>query len=130
MIEWIEQAVVLAIHDRLIAEHGGFRGLRDPGTLESSLMRPQMLAAYGDPDMAALAASYAFGIAAKQAFIDGNKRTSSVVSRTFLNLNGYDYVASADEAIRLKIWRSIGAGSMSEETLVEWMRANIERVPD
>jgi len=42
-------------------------------------------------------------IAAKQVFIDGSKRTSSVVTRTFLNLNGYDYVASADEDTRLKI---------------------------
>jgi prophage maintenance system killer protein len=41
-------------------------------------------------------------IAAKQVFIDGSKRTSSVVTRTFLNLNGYDYVASADEDTRSK----------------------------
>jgi len=130
MIEWIEQAVVLAIHDRVIAEHGGLNGVRDPGALESSLIRPKWLAAYGNPDRAALAASYAFGIAAKQAFFDGNKRTSSVVTRTFLNLNGYDYGPDADEKFRLELWSRLGAGEFSEADLVEWMRANIEKVPD
>jgi death-on-curing protein len=123
--EWVIKAVVLAIHDAQIAEHGGLNGIRDCPTLESSLARPQNLLAYGDPppDIAALAASYAFGIASKQVFIDGNKRTSAVVTRTFLKLNGYDF--TADEATRLHIWKSIGEGAMSEEELVVWIRNNI-----
>jgi death on curing protein len=126
--EWVSQAVVLAIHDQQIAEHGGRNGLRDLPTLESSLARPQNLLAYGDPppDIAALAASYAFGIAAKQAFVDGNKRTSAVVTATFLLLNGYDF--TADEATRLQVWLDIGNGSMSEHQLTEWLRANIRKV--
>jgi death on curing protein len=128
VIEWVSPAVVFAIHDQQIAEHGGLDGIRDLPTLESSLAKPQNLLAYGDPspDIGALAASYAFGIAAKQAFIDGNKRTSSVVTRTFLLLNGHDF--SADEATRLLVWKSIGDGSMSEAELTEWMRANITKV--
>jgi death-on-curing protein len=128
--EWVTQAVVLAIHDQQIAEHGGLDGIRDLPTLESSLARPQHLAIYGDPspDIAALAASYAVGIAGKQAFIDGNKRTSAVVTATFLVLNGYDFSASADEATRLEIWKMIGAGSLSEEELANWLRANIVKL--
>jgi death-on-curing protein len=128
--EWVSQAVVFAIHDQQIAEHGGLNGIRDLPVLESSLARPQHLEVYGDPppDVAALAASYAFGIAAKQAFIDGNKRTSAVVTATFLLLNGYDF--TADELARVQVWLNIGNGSMSEHELAEWFRANIRRVTD
>ena len=127
MTDWITQAVVLAIHDQQIAEHGGLSGVRDFGLLESALARPQHLAAYGDPapDIAALAAAYAFGIARNQAFLDGNKRTSAVVTGTFLILNGYD--VTADEATRLQIWLSLGDGTMSEQQLAEWLRANINK---
>ena len=130
MIEWVSQAVVFAIHDQQIAEHGGLNGIRDLPTLESSLARPRHLEAYGEPppDVAALAACYAFGIGAKQAFLDGNKRTSAVVTGTFLLLNGYDF--TADEAARLQVWINIGNGSMSEDELAEWLRANIRRVND
>ena len=37
MIVWLEKALVLAIHDRQIAEHGGSAGVRDEGLLESAL---------------------------------------------------------------------------------------------
>jgi death on curing protein len=125
--EWIVQAVVLAIHEQQINEHGGLHGIRDLPALEGCLFRPQNLVAYGypAPDIAALAACYGYGLARKQSFLDGNKRTSSVVTRTFLNLNGYDYSGSVDNATRLKIWESLGDGSMSEEALAEWLRANI-----
>jgi death-on-curing protein len=128
--EWVTQAAVLAIHDQQIAEHGGLAGIRDLPTLESSLARPQHLALYGNPqpDIAALAASYAVAIAGKQAFLDGNKRTSSVVTATFLLLNGYDFIASADAATRLEIWKMIGAGRMSEAEVGAWLRANIVKV--
>jgi death on curing protein len=128
VIHWVTKAVVLAIHDEMLAEHGGLGGLRDVATLESALARPQNLAAYGDPppDVAALAAAYAFGLARTRAFVDGNKRTSAVVAATFLLRNGYDF--TADEATRLQIWLRLGAGSMGEKELAEWLRANIKKV--
>ena len=77
---WVAPDVVLAIHDRQIAEHGGGVGLRDAGLLSSALARPENLAAYGDPDAFDLAAAYAFGIAKNHPFVDGNKRTAWVVA--------------------------------------------------
>ena len=47
---WVSQDVVYAIHDRQLAEHGGGDGVRDGGTVDSALARPQNLAAYGAPD--------------------------------------------------------------------------------
>jgi prophage maintenance system killer protein len=77
------------------------------------------------PDMSKIDMLFCLGI---QAFLDGNKRTSSVVSATFLLLNGYDFIASADAATRLEIWKMIGAGRMSEAEVGAWLRANIVKV--
>lgn len=125
MTEWVQETVVLAIHDQQIAEHGGLSGVRDLSLLQSALARPRNLEAYGNPDIAGLAAAYAFGIAKNHAFADGNKRTSSVVTGTFLLLNGYDF--TADEAARLPIWLELGAGALSENDLANWLRANIKK---
>ena len=122
MIDWVTKAVVLAIHEEQIAEHGGLNGVRDIATLESALARPQQLQAYGgQPDIAALAAAYGLGVARSQAFIDGNKRTSYVVTTAFLLLNGYDL--TADEMSRLQIWERLEEGSLSEEEFAGWLRA-------
>jgi death-on-curing protein len=60
---WIDRTVIIAVHDRLLAAHGGPAGIRDEALLESALARPRHLAVYGNPDLCALAATYAFGIA-------------------------------------------------------------------
>ncbi len=124
MTVWVTNAAVLAIHDRQIAEHGGSGGLRDSNVLESALARPQQLAAYGENvDIAALAAAYAYGIAKNHAFVDGNKRTSLVVTHTFLLLNGYTITAPPAE--RVEMWTRLGAGMISEKDFAAWVRSNI-----
>jgi death on curing protein len=120
---WVSKSVVLAIHEQQIAEHGGAQGIRDIGLLESAIARPENLAAYGQPDLAALAASYAFGIARNHPFFDGNKRTSYVITRLFLTLNQQDI--AADEAARLRIWLSLAAGDLTEEQLADWLRSHL-----
>jgi death on curing protein len=119
----VTKSVVLAIHEQQIAEHGGAQGIRDVGLVESALARSQNLAAYGEPDLAAMAAAYAFGIARNHPFLDGNKRTSYVVTLVFLRLNGLDL--KADEATRLQVWLGLASGELTEEQVAEWIRANI-----
>ena len=122
MIDWLTGADVLAIHDQLIAEHGGADGIRDINLLASALARPQQLFAYGqsEPDMAALAAAYAFGIAKNHAFVDGNKRTSAVVTEAFLRLNGLGLTATDIEIVQT--WSDLGAGLITEPELIDWLR--------
>jgi death-on-curing protein len=122
VIDWLTTADVLAIHDQLIAEHGGADGIRDVTLLESALARPQQLFAYGqpEPDMAALAAAYAFGIAKNHAFVDGNKRTSAVVTEAFLRLNGLGLTATDIEIVQT--WSDLGAGLVTEPELIDWLR--------
>jgi death on curing protein len=122
VIDWLTGADVLAIHDQLIAEHGGLDGIRDITLLESALARPQQLFAYGqsEPDIAALAAAYAFGIAKNHAFVDGNKRTSAVVTEAFLRLNGLGLTATDIEIVQT--WSDLGAGLVTEPDLIAWLR--------
>jgi death-on-curing protein len=120
---WLRLDVVRALHDRQLAEHGGPSGIRDPGALESALARAQNLVAYGEPDAAALAASYAFGLARNHAFVDGNKRTAWVAARLFLDLN--ECTLKFDKAEATRIMLALAAGELGEEELALWLRERI-----
>ncbi|HEY1075528.1 MAG TPA: type II toxin-antitoxin system death-on-curing family toxin [Fontimonas sp.] len=126
MIVWIELATVQMLHDRQIAEHGGSAGLRDAGLLASALARPQQLYSYGDPppDLAALAASLAHGIAKNHAFVDGNKRTAFVAYRTFLALNHAHLDATPDEKYLTIL--SLADGRISEADFAAWLRTRLK----
>lgn len=116
---WIEEAVVIAIHRRQLAEHGGSDGIRDKGLLESALFRPKNQYNYGNSTIFDLAAAYGYGIAKNHPFIDGNKRTSYVVTRTFLKLNGYDIQASAIE--KYQTWMRLASSQINEAELAQWI---------
>lgn len=120
---WVAVTVAEAAHLEQIAEHGGGEGVRDAGLLASAMARPQNLAAYGEPDTAALAAAYAFGIARNHPFVDGNKRTAAVVSETFLALNGHQLTASDAELVVTFV--ALAAGDLSEEALADWLREHL-----
>ncbi|MCC6482756.1 MAG: type II toxin-antitoxin system death-on-curing family toxin [Sphingobium sp.] len=120
---WVSNAVALAAHAEQLTEHGGGDGVRDAGALESAMARPQNLAGYGEPDAAALAAAYAFGIARNHPLVDGNKRTAAVVSESFLALNGFSLAATDAELVVAFV--ALAAGELSEEELADWFRSRI-----
>jgi death on curing protein len=124
-IVWLLEETLTAIHHRQIAEHGGSEGLRDEGLLLSALARPQNLLTYGEPapDLASLAAAYAYGIARNHPFVDGNKRTALVAARTFLILNGVDVEATQDD--KVLTFLNLAEGTVSEEELADWIRKRI-----
>jgi death-on-curing protein len=119
---WIDSAVLLAVHEEQLAEHGGAAGTRDMGLFESASARPQQLAHYGEPDAAELAAAYAFGIARNLPFVDGNKRTAFVAAELFLALNGMQL--HADDAACVTAMLAVAAGQMDEPSFVRWLRAH------
>jgi death-on-curing protein len=125
MIIWIDRTLALALHERQLAEHGGGSGVRDETLLESALARPQQLFAYGDPspDLAALAASLAFGLARNHPFVDGNKRTAAVACELFLALN--NAVLQADNVELYPVYLSLAEGSLSETDFVAWLRPRL-----
>jgi death on curing protein len=120
---WVLEPVALAVHEEQLAEHGGPSGVRDMGLFQSALARPRNVAAYGSPDIADVAAAYAYGIARNHPFTDGNKRTALAVSETFLVLNGYEL--TADDAACVRTFLALAEGLMSEGDLAGWFRDNI-----
>jgi death on curing protein len=124
---WVSRAVVLAIHDEQLAEHGGASGLRDEGLLDAALARPLTVFHYDqNAGMAHLAAAYALGLAKNHPFMDGNKRLSLTVTETFLLLNGHQLVA--DDADCLHVWLGMASGTLSDEEFTGWLQAHVEPV--
>lgn len=120
---WVAVEVALAAHAEQLAEHGGPGGVRDAGLLESAMARPRNLAEYGEPDAAALAAAYAWGIARNHPFTDGNKRTALVIAETFLQLNGHTLTASDAETVVAIV--ALAAGELGEDELADWFRGYV-----
>jgi death on curing protein len=121
---WVQDKVVLAIHEAQLAEHAGAGGIRDPSGLASALARPQNLVANGGKqDAASLAACCAFGISRNHPFVDGNKRTAFVVMELFLELNGWRLEASDTDCITAM--ETLAAGQFPENSFAKWVRKHL-----
>ncbi len=117
---WLAEAEILAIHERLLADHGGLAGVRDEGLLKSALDRPRNLFAYEKPSIFDLAAAYAYGIAKNHPFLDGNKRTALAAAGIFLELNGYELIATEIQAVTVTL--ALAAGELDQQAFSAWLR--------
>ncbi len=123
---WIDERDALALHSRLLALHGGAGGLRDSGLLKSALARPQQQYAYSETaDVIDMATAYTAGIVRNHPFLDGNKRTGFVAGILFLELNGYRFVASEEDAAQAVL--KLADGSLDEADYSSFLRGNVVR---
>ncbi len=123
MTVWLLRETVLAIQDEQLAEHGGAAGVRDEGLLESALARPLDLGAYGQPDVAELAATYALGITRNRPFVGGNKRNAYVALETFIRVNGLRF--PVPDAVAVVVMQDLAAGEMTDGEFIAWVRENV-----
>ncbi|MEW8507284.1 MAG: type II toxin-antitoxin system death-on-curing family toxin [Candidatus Thiodiazotropha sp.] len=118
---WVIPKAVLAIHQMLLAEHGGLPGIRDQKLLDSALTRPQQKLSYDDEaSIFELAASYSFGLSKNHPFVDGNKRIALTIAALFLELNGYSLNAPEAEAVIM--YEQLASGSLDEAAIANWFR--------
>jgi death-on-curing protein len=120
--EWLDVDIILDVHSEQLALFGGGDGLRDRGLLESALARPINKFAYGETDLAVLAAAYAFGLAKNHPFVDGNKRVAFASVIVFLGMNEIDFDVPPEQATAMIF--ALAAGEVSEENLARWIRDN------
>jgi death-on-curing protein len=120
---WIKDEVVIALHNRQLAEHGGPQGTRDQGLFESALNSPKHKWHYEQSPIEELAATLAHSIAKNHPFIDGNKRTAYVCMRLFLQLNRKDISASQEEKVNVIL--DLASGKINVEGLTEWIKSHI-----
>jgi death-on-curing protein len=116
---WLSLEIALDIHAELLGHFGGKDGLRDRGGLEAALDRPRNKLAYGESDIATLAAAYAFGLSRGHAFVDGNKRVAFAAMIVFLGLNGRRLVVPEPEATAIML--SLAAGEIEEALFTRWI---------
>jgi death-on-curing protein len=124
---WISRQALLLLHGESLAEHGGAPGMRNEGLLDSALARPQNLVAYGEPDLADLAACYGVGVAKNHPFVDGNKRAAFLCVGLFLHLNGMRLNATQAEATLTML--AVAAGEITEAEFASWLREHIQARP-
>ena len=123
---WIDERDVLAVHDRLLALHGGLPGLRDRGLLESAIARPRQHYSYSEKvDIIDMAALYTTGIVQNHPFVDGNKRAGFLAGVMFLELNGLDFLASEEDVTQMVF--AFAAGEFDEAGYAAWLRSNVKR---
>jgi death-on-curing protein len=117
---WLSKVAVLAIHGRLLAEHGGATGLREESLLESALAAPVNHFEYDQADVFVLAATYAHALTSNHPFVDGNKRTAFAAAGIFLELNGYRLTATEPDAVLAVL--ALSRGDMNAQEFCNWLR--------
>ena len=113
---------VVAIHDIAVSEFGGPQGLRDPGALESALLRPQ-LGYYNDflEEAAALIES----LAMNHPFLDGNKRTAFYTTDVLLRMNG-QFIDCDNQDTYEFFMQLFDTHSFRFDQLHEWLERHIK----
>lgn len=119
---WVTREECLAIHEMMLARHGGSEGMRYGNLLESALSKPRDLFSSGSPAVADLAASYAAGIILNRPFVDGNKRTGFMVAAVFLEVNGYMLFATEESTVEYTV--ALAAGKLKEPEYGTWLKDN------
>jgi death on curing protein len=118
---WLDVDEVVDMHALQLAIFGGPEGIRDRGLLESAIL-PVNQWHYGQTDLAALAAAYAFGLARNHAFVDGNKRIAFHAMMVFLRGNEIPFAPDPAHATAMIL--ALAAGEVNEEGLTRWIRDN------
>lgn len=128
MTEHHTREFVEALHIEQLRLHGGAAGIRDEGMLESALARPLQKEAYGEPDLAELAAAYLFGIVKNHPFVDGNKRTGFAAADLFLYFNGFSVEAEQEDIIHFVLM--VAAGEITEDGATAFFRDHLAKMPE
>lgn len=92
---------VIVIHNDQIERYGGSHGIASLSLLESAVMRLQT--SFGGKDLYPMifdkGAAMMHSLIMNHAFVDGNKRTGTVSTLVFLELNGYKLIVSQENLI-------------------------------
>lgn len=124
--EWIDNRDVIAVHALLLEQHGGLPGLRDRSLLESALARPRQHSSYSETvDIIDMAALYTAAIVRNHPFVDGNKRAGFTAGILFLEINGFELVATEEDVIATVF--ALAAAELDEAGYAAWLRSNTKR---
>lgn len=124
-IVWLDRDVLLAIHDAVLADHGGASGIADYMALDVVRTRPPSAPRGAELDPVELAAWQAYAILSRKPFRAGNARVAAVAMETFLALNGRE-LAALEEDVALAV-SSLAAGDWTPQDMVAWLNRSVRR---
>jgi death-on-curing protein len=122
-MQYLSPADLIAIHETLIAEFGGMRGITEAGfgRLEAAAAVPQA-SMFGEDIYATTiekAAALCLAIVRGHPFSDGNKRVALVALDLFLEHNGCALAATNEQAYGMIM--ALARGEMRQGELAEWV---------
>lgn len=121
---WMDEELLLRLHEEVLRETGGASGIRDLNLLRSALARPLNRYAYeGVTDLIELAATYAVAISSNHPFVDGNKRAAFMALGLFLDDNGLQLIAERGDATQTML--AVAAGELDIPALTDWLRPRV-----
>lgn len=121
---WMDEELLLRLHEEVLRETGGASGIRDLKLLRSALARPLNRYAYeGVTDLIELAATYAVAISSNHPFVDGNKRAAFMALGLFLDDNGLQLIAEGGDATQTML--AVAAGELDIPALTDWLRPRV-----
>lgn len=116
------------IHNLLIAEFGGAKGIRNLGALDAAINRP--FASFDQqelyPNPIDKAAAIIESILINHPFVDGNKRTGYVLMRLLLLQSGQDI--QAEQAEKYDFVISIATGQLPINGIKDWIESKLQRL--
>ena len=117
---------ILLMHDQLIEETGGSKGLKDEGMLESALAAPFQSFDGNDPfpSVYQKAARLGYGLASNHAFVDGNKRIGAHAMLVFLALNRIRLDYTQEELSDLFL--GVAADEKSYSDVLNWLVIHLD----
>jgi death-on-curing protein len=112
---------ILELHEAVISETGGARGIRDMGALESALNQPRLTFDQTDlyPDLISKATALCFSLVMNHPFVDGNKRIGHAAMETFLILDGCEIEATVAEQEQIIL--DLASGKLTREVFTTWL---------
>ena len=118
MTRYLTRAEILATHAAALAQSGGGPGLHDDAGLDSAIAQPRQSFGGVDlyPTLVEKAAALCYSLVLNHPFVDGNKRVGVLALDTFLKLNGFKIVVSADEGEQFIL--ALADGRVTREELV------------
>jgi len=127
-MNYLTPSDLIVIHELLLSEFGGMRGITESGfgRLEAAAAAPQasMFGADIYASLAQKAAALCQAVVRAHPFSDGNKRVALVALDLFLGQNGARLWATNDDAYTTIM--ALARGEIEHAALVAWVEQHIE----
>ena len=122
MISYLSFFDIIQSHKVISEEMRGFLGIRDSGLLKSAIAQPKMMFDGIElyPTVPEKASALCFSLIMNHPFVDGNKRTAHAATKLFLEMNGWKFNASRDDARDTMM--ALASNKLSRDEFTSWVQ--------